>query len=107
MRTTVNIPDALLNQAKRAAATRGGTLSDVVVDALRAALERPTRQAHEPFKLITFHGDSSWPAINFDRSSELLAAEDETRYRVADAPEAYRPPPKRAAKKARRRKGVP
>jgi len=54
VRTTISIPDGLLNRAKRAAAARGATLSDVVVDALRAALERPSQEVVKPFKLVTF-----------------------------------------------------
>jgi len=104
VRTTISIPDTLLSRAKRAAAARGATLSEVVVDALRAALERPSPEVAKPFKLITFRGDSRWPDIDFDRTSELLTAEDESRYRVAEAPIAYRERPKRGVKKTRRKK---
>lgn len=91
MRTTVSIPDGLLRRAKRAAEARGATLSDVVVDALRAALDRPSGTDSKPFELVTFRGASRWPDLDFDRASELLAAEDEARYRLAERPEAYRP----------------
>jgi Bacterial antitoxin of type II TA system, VapB len=44
MRTTVEITDALLREAKRRAADEGGSLRRVVEAALRLYLERPTVQ---------------------------------------------------------------
>jgi len=38
MRTTINLPDGLLAQAKRMALERGTTLTEVIADALRQAL---------------------------------------------------------------------
>lgn len=91
MRTTVNVPDELLRRAKCLAAERGVTLAEVVVEALRQSLERQAAPVvHEPFELVTFRGTSDWPDLDFDRASDLLAAEDEERYRVAEPPAAYR-----------------
>lgn len=91
MRTTLRIPDPLLDQAKRAAAARGVTLSDVVSDALRKAFEQGQEASSAPtFELVTFRGSAAWPPLDFDRGSALIAAEDESRYRVAELPEAYR-----------------
>jgi hypothetical protein len=44
MRTTVRLDDALLEQAKREAARRGGTLTDLIEKGLRLVLaqSRPT-----------------------------------------------------------------
>lgn len=92
MRTTVDIPEALLERTRSVARSRGTTLSEVVVDALRAALSRQTETpSAQPFRLVTFRGCSAWPELDFDRSSELLTGEDEARYRVGEAPLPYRP----------------
>jgi phosphatidylserine/phosphatidylglycerophosphate/cardiolipin synthase-like enzyme len=40
MKTTLNIDDALLREAKKAAADRGVTLTTLVQDAIRSALTR-------------------------------------------------------------------
>jgi hypothetical protein len=46
MRTTINLPDALAEAAKRRAAEEGRTFTSVVEEALRTVLEtRPERQA--------------------------------------------------------------
>ncbi len=46
MRTTLNIPDALVMDAKRRALEEGTTLTDLLVEGLRSRLSRgvPTRQ---------------------------------------------------------------
>ena len=46
MRTTLNIPDALLKHAKRRAVDEGRTLTDLLVEGLRSRLARstPTRE---------------------------------------------------------------
>jgi hypothetical protein len=53
MRTTLVLDDELLRQAKRLAAERNTTLSDVVNAALREAFERPAPPA-PPFEMITY-----------------------------------------------------
>ena len=53
MRTTLVLDDALLRQAKRRAAERDLTLSDVVNEALREALRHSAPTA-PPFSLITY-----------------------------------------------------
>jgi hypothetical protein len=57
MRTTVNIDDRLLKEAKKVAAERGATLARVLEDALREALSRrnsvPQRRK---VRLTTFAG---------------------------------------------------
>lgn len=57
MRTTLVIDDKLLRQAKRRAAERNLTVSDIVNNALRESLARPVGAAR-PFALITYgrHG---------------------------------------------------
>jgi hypothetical protein len=54
MRTTLVLDDHLFRQAKRRAAERNVTLSDVVNEALREALKRPARAATSPFSMISY-----------------------------------------------------
>ncbi len=57
MRTTINLPDALADAAKRRAADEGRTFTSVVEEGLRTVLEaRPER--HSPPELPTY-GDPS------------------------------------------------
>ena len=58
MRTTLIIDDDLLRQAKLRAAEWNQTVSDVVNNALRESLGRPTPAA-APFSLITYGRRSS------------------------------------------------
>ncbi len=53
MRSTLIIEDELFRKAKRRAAERGTTLSDVVNQALRESLARPEVEA-PPFTMTTF-----------------------------------------------------
>ncbi len=81
MRTTVDIPEPLLDNAKRRAAERGVTLSVVLQDALIQHLNaRPNTEA-PPFKLVTVGGDGLVdPSINLDKICELLGRDDEEKY---------------------------
>lgn len=53
MRTTLVIDDALLRQAKRRAAERDLTVSDIVNEALRESFRLPPSMA-PPFALLTY-----------------------------------------------------
>lgn len=53
MRTTLIIDEELLRQAKRRAADRGVTVSDIVNDALRELVREPIR-ASAPFTMVTY-----------------------------------------------------
>jgi hypothetical protein len=77
VRTTVNIREALLSGAKRLAAQRGVTLSDVVEDALRFHLANHARKNMSPFQAHVVTGEILDPLLNLDRTSELVAREDE------------------------------
>ncbi|HEY7390065.1 MAG TPA: class I SAM-dependent methyltransferase [Bryobacteraceae bacterium] len=81
MRTTVDIAEPLLDNAKRRAAERGVTLSVLVEDALRQHLyARPDKEAL-PFKLITVGGEGLVdPSINLDKICELITRDDEEEY---------------------------
>ncbi len=53
MRTTLVIDDELLRQAKRRAADRGVTVSDIVNDAIRELVREPVRPS-VPFTMVTY-----------------------------------------------------
>ncbi len=55
MKTTLNIPDALMGRLKREAARQGRTMSELVETALRMLLEAEKNEVDLP-PLPTFHG---------------------------------------------------
>jgi hypothetical protein len=80
MRTTVSVPDELLESAKEQAKARGVTLSDVVADALRGHLSETAARAVPEFRLHTVRGKLVNPDVDLDRTSALVVDEDETAY---------------------------
>ena len=73
MRTTINVDDQLLVQAKAQAATLGVTLAQFIEDALRESLmrcEHVERRAR--VRLITMPGTGTRPGIDLDNSHALL-----------------------------------
>lgn len=77
MRTTVNIAEPLLENAKLQAAQRGVTLSDVVEDGLRMLLATPRPTNRRKFKLKTVAGTLVDPSIDLNKTSLLIIADDE------------------------------
>ena len=67
MRTTLNLQDQLLIRAKKVAAETHRTLTAVIEDALRLALESKKTKATKPFKVITFGGGGAVPGFNYDK----------------------------------------
>lgn len=79
MRTTVDLPEPLLANAKGLAAERSATLSAVIEDALRTLFSfsgKPTA-ATPVFHLRTVSGRLVDPNIDLDRTSALIVADDE------------------------------
>jgi hypothetical protein len=74
MRTTINVNDRLLADAKRLAQESGMTLTAVIEDALRERLARRSAvsQAGDDFHLCTFTGQGLQPGIDLDDSAALL-----------------------------------
>ena len=72
MRTTVDIPDALLREAKRRAAQDGKTLGQVVEDALRSSFQRLDAAAPVPVALPTYGEGGLLPGVDLDDSASLL-----------------------------------
>ena len=73
MRTTINVDDQLLIQAKAQAATLGVTLAQLIEDALRESLMRRENVEHRGrVRLITMKGTGTRPGIDLDNSHSLL-----------------------------------
>lgn len=71
MRTTLELNDALVRQAKKAAAARGTTLTALIEESLRARLnERPVRPRRR--RLPTFKGTGLRPGVDLADTSALL-----------------------------------
>lgn len=81
MRTTINLDEELLREAKRRAASSGRTLGAVIEDALREALSRrPAGSQREWVSLPTFGGGGRglMPGVDLDDSASLLDLMEET-----------------------------
>jgi hypothetical protein len=73
MRTTINVDDQLLLQAKARAATLGVTLAQLIEDALRESLiRRENVEQSGHVRLITVPGTGTRPGIDLDNSHALL-----------------------------------
>lgn len=81
MRTTISLPDPLLETAKQYAASRRVTLSVVLEDALRCFLAKPPAPKTERFQLHTVAGRLVDPGLDLDRTSALFTREDESTFR--------------------------
>src|SRR5579884_3426504 len=68
VRTTIDLPEPLLKDAKRCAAERGVTLTAIVADALRTYLIL-RRVSAPPFRLHTVGGRLAQPTLDLDRTS--------------------------------------
>lgn len=80
MRTTIRLPDDLLDAAKRRAVETGRTLTKVIEDALRAALARDDTGSVEQADVVipTFGSGGLRPGIDLDDSASLLDAMEDT-----------------------------
>lgn len=73
MRTTINLPDPLLKEAKHAAVSSGRTLTSFIQDALREALARTKRgRASASVRLTTYGGTGLRAGVDLDDSAGLL-----------------------------------
>jgi len=72
MRTTINIDDRILAEARAQAARSSRTLSQVIEDALRESFDRVRRSSSEgPIELPTFSGRLR-PGVDLDDSSAMI-----------------------------------
>ncbi|MBK5292317.1 MAG: DUF2191 domain-containing protein [Acidobacteriia bacterium] len=74
MRTTVRLNDALLQQAKRAASSRGQTLTSLIEQGLRLALARSRPAVHraEVHLPVCTAGGGTLPGVDVNNNSALL-----------------------------------
>jgi hypothetical protein len=72
MRTTINLDDALLAEAKQVAARTGRSLTAVVEDALRESLRRRRDTARRPLELPVFGEGGVQPGVDLDDGVALL-----------------------------------
>ncbi len=78
MRTTINLPDALLVEAKKLAAKKGTSLTRVLEESLRLYLaeERARAQsARRPRSLPIIRDAVPQPGVDLDDTSTLLEVE--------------------------------
>jgi hypothetical protein len=77
MRTTVNIDDRLLKQARLAATRSGRSLGDLVDDGLRLLLARASAQDAQSVELPTFGGSGLRPGVDLEDKAALVELLDE------------------------------
>jgi hypothetical protein len=73
MRTTINLPDELLAQIKKLAATSHSTITALIEDALREALARRRRtRRHGRVTLRTYGKQGLLPGVDIDDTASTL-----------------------------------
>jgi hypothetical protein len=73
MRTTINLPDDLLSQIKRLAATSHSTVTALISDALREALtKRRHKRKNGRVTLTTYGKKGLRPGVDLDDGAALL-----------------------------------
>jgi metal-responsive CopG/Arc/MetJ family transcriptional regulator len=77
MRTTVNIDDRLLSEAKKQALESGSTLNRVIEDALRRTLSTNRKIEKNKVTLVTVRGSGLRHGVNLDDNQSLLDIMDE------------------------------
>ena len=79
MRTTINLPDPLILQARRRASETGRTLTAFIADAVRESLARRREGPNQPpVRLTTFRGSGLQPGVDLDDSAALQDLMDGT-----------------------------
>jgi hypothetical protein len=69
----INLPDDLVQQAKKVALETGTTLTEIIGNALREMLaKRRRRTVRKDFKLITYGEGGLQPGVDLDDTSVLL-----------------------------------
>jgi hypothetical protein len=80
VRTTIDLPEPLLENAKQRAREQRVTLSALLEDALRSHLARNPEKPGTEFKLHTVRGRLVRPDLDLDRTSSLITADDELEF---------------------------
>lgn len=79
MRTTIQLPEELLAEAKHAATASRRTLTQVIEDALREALARRKQHVRQVVDLPVFGDGGLLPGVDLDDTSALLDLMDRSR----------------------------
>jgi len=80
MRTTVQLDNHLLLDAKQYAARTGKTLTSLIADGLRLILARRVgAKQRATFVLPTFRGEGLQPGVDLDHTASLLDLMDQER----------------------------
>jgi hypothetical protein len=80
MRTTLDLDDQLLKEAKKLAAERGTTLTAVMEDALRIVVrrvEKPKPRRRRRLPTTGKPGGSFMPGVNLDNNAAMLELMEE------------------------------
>ncbi|MDI3389942.1 ribbon-helix-helix protein, CopG family [Streptomyces sp. B-S-A8] len=72
MRTTVDLPEDVIQEAKHRAARRRVSVSAVIEDAMRAAFARDAAAAQNIVKLPTYGSGGVRPGVDLSDNSSLL-----------------------------------
>ncbi|HEX9886396.1 MAG TPA: ribbon-helix-helix domain-containing protein [Longimicrobiales bacterium] len=73
MRTTVRLPEDLLNAAKQRGLETGRTLTEVIEDALRSTLARESAAGMDaPPQIPTFGRGGVGPGVDLDDTAALI-----------------------------------
>jgi hypothetical protein len=73
MRTTINLPDKLIREAKKAALETHTNLAEFIADAIRVSLGKRRRKLpRREFKIIPSGKGGLLPGVNLDDTSALL-----------------------------------
>jgi hypothetical protein len=81
MRTTIVIDDQLLAQIKRRASESGKSVSRLIEQAVRLAMQAPPpSKRKDRFELVTFGAGGNFSRRNIDKTSALFEADDVDRF---------------------------
>jgi hypothetical protein len=73
MKITINLPDDLMLQAKKAALEADTTLTEIIANALREALAKSRqRTPKKKFEIITYGNCGTYPGVDISDTSALL-----------------------------------
>lgn len=73
MRTTINLPDELIGQIKKLAATSNSTVTAIIEDALREAIARRRRTGRRDQVILKTYGKRGLlPGVDIDDTAAIL-----------------------------------
>lgn len=73
MKTTIDVSDALLDEARRVAAQEGTTLRRLVEEGLRLALDRRADRAAFTLRTAGFRGEGLQPGVDLHQWEQVRA----------------------------------